>query len=216
MGWKPHRAGKRECVVRSSLQTWSSRRDSVRQQVIAKRGRCVAAGVMPGACPSRDRCNSKAAHWESALSRSACPHATRESHRDTARQWCFCSRTYGWCRVHRLTERGDESTQLMPAGGCGGTNKVLPRPQRDGSLGKRVRKNAPGGVVFHASEQGSSQVVWTKKMKRLGRRYDYYCEAATRGMQQGRGGVEQEQTPSHMVQVPGWCGAVAKTGLCEP
>jgi hypothetical protein len=39
-------------------------------------------------------------------------------------------------------------------------------------------------------------VVWTKKMKRLGRRYDYYCEAATRGMQQGRGGVEQEQTPS--------------------
>lgn len=122
----------------------------------------------------------------------------------------------GGAGSNRLTERGDESTQLMPAGGCGGTNKVLPRPQRDGSRGKRVRKNAPGGVVFHASEQGSSQGVWTKKMKRLGRRYDYYCEAATRGMQQGRGGVEQEQTPSHMVQVPGWCGAVAKTGLCEP
>ena len=117
MGWKPHHAGKRECVVRSSLQTWSSRRDSVRQQVIAKRGRCVAAGVMPGVCPCRDRCVLNAAHWESALSRSACPHATRESHRDTARQWCFCSWTYGWCRVHRLTERGDESTQLMPAGG---------------------------------------------------------------------------------------------------
>ena len=109
----------------------------------------------------------------------------------------------GGAGSNRLTERGDESTQLMPAGGCGGTNKVLPRPQRDGSRGKRVRKNAPGGVVFHASEQGSSQGVWTKKMKRLGRRYDYYCEAATRGMQQGRGGVEQEQTPSHMVQVPG-------------
>ena len=74
----------------------------------------------------------------------------------------------GGAGSNRLTERGDESTQLMPAGGCGGTNKVLPRPQRDGSRGKRVRKNAPGGVVFHASEQGSSQGVWTKKMKRLG------------------------------------------------
>ncbi len=105
----------------------------------------------------------------------------------------------GGAGSNRLTERGDESTQLMPAGGCGGTNKVLPRPQRDGSRGKRVRKNAPGGVVFHASEQGSSQVVWTKKMKRLGRRYDYYCEAATRGMQQGGAASSKSRRP------PTWC-----------
>jgi hypothetical protein len=105
----------------------------------------------------------------------------------------------GGAGSNRLTERGDESTQLMPAGVCGGTNKVLPRPQRDGSLGKRVRKNAPGGVVFHASEQGSSQGVWTKKMKRLGRRYDYYCEAATRGMQQGGAASSKSRRP------PTWC-----------
>jgi hypothetical protein len=105
----------------------------------------------------------------------------------------------GGAGSNRLTERGDESTQLMPAGGCGGTNKVLPCPQRDGSLGKRVRKNAPGGVVFHASEQGSSQVVRTKKMKRLGRRYDYYCEAATRGMRQGGAASSKSRRP------PTWC-----------
>ena len=105
----------------------------------------------------------------------------------------------GGAGSNRLTERGDESTQLMPAGGCGGTDKVLPRPQRDGSRGKRVRKNAPGGVVFHASEQGSSQVVWTKKMKRLGRRYDYYCEAATRGMRQGGAASSKSRRP------PTWC-----------
>jgi hypothetical protein len=105
----------------------------------------------------------------------------------------------GGAGSNRLTERGDESTQLMPAGGCGGTHKVLPRPQRDGSLGKRVRKNAPGGVVFHASEQGSSQVVRTKKMKRRGRRYDYYCEAATRGMRQGGAASSKSRRP------PTWC-----------
>ena len=182
-GWKPHRAGKRESVVRSSLQTWSSRRDSVRQQVIAKRGRCVAAGVMPGACPCRDRCVLNAAHWESALSRSACPHATRESHRGTARQWCSCCRTYGWCRVQRLTERGDEITQLVSAGGAwkGRCPSTLPRMGVQLSGYTRLLREEWSVVP----EIGSAQVCGPGR-RSAGRRYYYYCEAAKGECSSGR------------------------------
>ena len=38
----------------------------------------------------------------------------------------------GGAGSNRLTERGDESTQLMPAGGCGGTNKAFHAPRGTG------------------------------------------------------------------------------------